>query len=81
MGERLHGRHFRKAHIYPLCVPDFPAHEHLIYYTARRSSPLSEAERSRTNAVIDAFSVEQGIERYIQTGSGLNGDLFGLRIG
>src|ERR1044071_458666 len=49
-----------------------------IYYEARRKQPLSESERAAVDAIIQRFSVNDQIERYIRSGQGLNWESFCL---
>lgn len=45
-----------------------------IYYSARRSRELSEAEQARIRRVVDAYSVGRRIDEYERTGIGWNGE-------
>lgn len=47
-----------------------------LYYTAKRNTPLTEAEAQRIEAIVQAFSVTPEIERYAHTGKGLNWESF-----
>jgi hypothetical protein len=47
-----------------------------IYYTAFRDQPLSSAENAAVKALIKKFSIEDQMEEYFQTGTGLNWESF-----
>jgi len=47
-----------------------------IYYTARRSTPINEAERTQIAAIEQQHAVERHIEEYHQTGEGHNWESF-----
>ena len=47
-----------------------------IYYTARRTQPLTEAERTVVEQITQKHSVDDQIEQYLQTGQGLNWESF-----
>jgi hypothetical protein len=49
-----------------------------IYYEARRKRPLSANEQTAVAAIIQRFSVDDRIERYMQSGQGLNWESFCL---
>lgn len=45
-----------------------------IYYTARRASPLSPSEQAAVAALIEAYSIRDQVNRYVQTGRGHDGE-------
>ena len=47
-----------------------------IYYAARRTQPLTEAEISVVEQITQKHSVDAQIEQYLQTGRGLNWESF-----
>jgi hypothetical protein len=47
-----------------------------IYYTAKRDRPLSVKEQARIQSVVDSYSVENQIDRYIATEQGPNWQSF-----
>ena len=49
-----------------------------IYYEAKRTTPISLAEKEAVNRLVDKFSVDKAIEKYIETGEGLNWESFGF---
>jgi len=49
-----------------------------IYYEAKRTAPLSLAEKEAVNAMLEKFSVDKAIEKYMGTGEGLNWESFGF---
>lgn len=51
-----------------------------IYYTARRSKPLSPAEIAGVTAIVERFSVDRFIADYLASGEGLNWESFDVQI-
>ena len=49
-----------------------------IYYSARRSSPLSGEEQETVQRIVEKYSVDSRIKRFVQTGEGLNWESFCL---
>jgi hypothetical protein len=49
-----------------------------IYYTAVRARRLDDAERANVAAIRQRYSVNDRIERYLQTGEGMNWSSFTL---
>jgi hypothetical protein len=49
-----------------------------IYYEAKRVPSLTPAEKAIVNAVIAKFSVDEAIEKYMETNEGLNWESFGF---
>ena len=47
-----------------------------IYYSARRSTPLSSSEQKAIESVDERFSVDEAILRYCETGEGPNWESF-----
>ena len=43
-----------------------------IYYTATRPTPITQSERLLIDAIVRMHSVDKKIEKYLQTGEGLN---------
>jgi len=43
-----------------------------IYYTARRSRSINDAEQVAIDALVSEYSADSRIERYLRTGMGLN---------
>lgn len=51
-----------------------------IYYTARRSKPLSPAEIAQATTLVERFSVEQRIQDFMACGEGLNWESFDFQV-
>jgi len=49
-----------------------------IYYTAARSVPMTETEKDLVGAIVRWYSVDKKIEKYLQTGEGLNWESFAV---
>ncbi len=47
-----------------------------IYYTAKRKQPLTATERNAIDAAIARFAVEDQLEEYFRSGTGLNWESF-----
>ena len=49
-----------------------------IYYQARRSKPLTRSESLLVKMIVQFFSVDSRIKKYLETGEGLNWESFCL---
>jgi hypothetical protein len=49
-----------------------------IYYEARRAAPLSPVEKEKVSELVEKFSVDEAIEKYMESGQGLNWESFGF---
>ncbi len=47
-----------------------------IYYTAKRSSPLTDPEEAAIHALVSKYSVDAQVEEYVRTGEGTNWESF-----
>jgi len=49
-----------------------------IYYEAKRATPLSPVEKEKVSELVRKYSVDKAIEKYMETGEGLNWESFGF---
>jgi hypothetical protein len=49
-----------------------------IYYQAKRATPLSPVEKEKVSELVEKFSVDKAVEKYMETGKGLNWESFGF---
>jgi len=49
-----------------------------IYYTAKRATPVSPAERATIDTLLEEYSVDDELDDYLQTGRGLNWESFSV---
>jgi hypothetical protein len=49
-----------------------------IYYEAKRTTELSSAEKQKVQEILDKNSMDKAIEKFMETGEGLNWESFGF---
>src|SRR4051812_14100795 len=49
-----------------------------IYYTARRSTPLTSAERTTVSQIVQRYDIGDRLQEYFKTGQGLNWESFSV---
>src|SRR5437763_10289770 len=49
-----------------------------IYYTAKRPTPMTKSEKEIVDAIVRWCSVDKNIEKYLQSGEGLNWESFSV---
>jgi len=49
-----------------------------IYYEAKRATPLSPVEKENVSELVEKFSVDKAIEKYMESGQGPNWESFGF---